>query len=139
MKKLAIVIVVLLLSNPVYAEYKFAENWTWKDTAYQGIFLSLLGVDYAQTKTMAKRGWVMDGKQYYETCPTLPRHPSTSDVDLHFGVAALVHTIIAAALPPEAKVFGLKVNPRRIWQSIWIATEAGYVGYNYSVGVRIEF
>jgi hypothetical protein len=134
-----IALAIFLFCTPAHAEYKFADSWTWKDTAYQATFLTLLGVDYGQTRTMAKNNWILDGRLHYESCPVLPRHPSTSEVDLYFGLSALAHTIIALALPPEAKIFDFKINPRRIWQSVWIATEAGYVGYNYSVGVRIEF
>jgi len=124
---------------PAYAEYKFADNWTWKDTTYQGVFLATLGGDYAQTHTQAKNNWYIDGKRYHETNPFLPKHPSIKDVDIHYAGCAVVHTLIALALPPEAKVFDFKINPRRIWQMVWIGIEAGYVVNNYSVGVRIEF
>ncbi|MFA5340251.1 MAG: hypothetical protein WC332_00595 [Clostridia bacterium] len=137
MKKL-IVALILLLAVPVQADYKFAENWTWKDTAYEGVFLTIIGVDYLQTRTQAKNNWYIDGHQYRESCPLMPEHPNTNEVDTHFAICAIGHTVIALALPPEAKIFDHKVNPRRIWQMIWIGVEAGYAVNNYSVGVRIE-
>lgn len=138
MKKLLIVLVVLMFSVNVYA-YEFAEKWTWKDTAYQGVFFTTIGIDYLQTRTLAKNNWYVGGKQYHETCPLLSKHPSVRDVDIHFGICVLGHTVIALALPPEARFFDYKINPRRIWQMVWIGVEAGYDVYNYSIGVSIEF
>jgi hypothetical protein len=59
-----------------------------------------------------------------------------------FGTVA--HTFIALALPPEMKwngedvtIFKIKVNPRRIWQCIFIGGETGVIGNNFIVGIKI--
>ena len=139
MKKIILAIILcVVFSSPSYA-YRFADKWSWSDTAYQGVFLTLLGVDYFQTRTMAKNDWVLDGKHCREANPILGEFPSTKEVDVYFAGCALGHTLISAALPPKGKIFRFKINPRRIWQGVWIGVEAGVVGYNYSGGVRIEF
>lgn len=139
MKKLIIIIFLcFIFSSPCYA-YRFADKWSWSDTAYQGVFLVLLAADWAQTRTLADHNWFFDGKHYYETNPLLGKFPTPQELDLYNAGCALGHTLVSLALPPEAKVLGYKINPRRIWQGVWIGIEAGYVGWNYSLGVRIEF
>lgn len=134
-----VTIIMLFAMQSFSYGYEFAEKWSKKDTAYQGVFLALLAVDYAQTHTMAKNDWWLNGELLHESCPILPSRPSVKEVDLYFAGCAVGHTIVSLALPSEAKVLGYKINPRRIWQGIWIGIESGYVGWNYSLGVRIEF
>jgi hypothetical protein len=139
MKKIIIAIILcVVFSSPCYA-YRFADKWNKKDTAYQGVFLAITAVDWAQTHWMAKHNWAWDGKQHYEVCPFLSRYPTVREVDTLLPLGMITHTIIALALPPEATVLRYKINPRRIWQCIFIGIEAGAVVNNYSLGVRIEF
>ena len=144
MKKIIIAIILcVVLSSPCYA-YRFMDSWSRADTALQGVFLGLLAVDYFQTRTMAKNDWMLDGKQYSEINPIMGSHPSTGSVDAYFAISAVGHTIIAMALPPNYSFHWfdgeeLNIPARRLWQFLWIGVEAGYVGWNYSVGVRIEF
>jgi hypothetical protein len=137
--QLILIICLLLLAYPAQAEYRFAQNWTWTDTAYQATAVSLMSVDWAQTRWMAKQNWQWDGKNHEETNPLLGRHPSTKDVDTYFPVVIIVHTIIAMALPDKAKVFKYEINPRRIWQCVWIGAEGYQDVSNFSAGVRMEF
>lgn len=133
-----IVICVMLFSVNAYG-WEFAENWTKKDTAYQGAFLAVTAVDMAQTRWAAIQGWIWHGHKHKETCPVLSEQPTISEVDAYFPAVMVAHTLIALALPSEAKIFDFKINPRRIWQCVWIGIETGYAINNYSVGVRIEF
>jgi hypothetical protein len=123
------------------AEYKFADNWTWQDTAWQGAFVAVAAGDWLQTRYIAKHP-----DEYYETNKALGKHPSTSEVDAYFAGCVLGHTLISLALPPKltwngeiVTVFDVPVNPRRIWQGIWIGVEAGYVIHNASIGVKFNW
>ena len=140
MKKLAIIIAVLLLSNPVYAEYKFAENWSKTDTFLELVNQGLFIIDWGQTRHMARMEWNWDGKYYNEMCPFLSKRPSTTEVDTMIPMGMAAHLLISLALPPDYKVFGVNIHPRRTWQLMWIGIEAGAIGNNFSgAGVRIEF
>lgn len=134
MKNLIIVLVCLLVPQIGFAEYKFAEKWTWQDTAWQSAFLVLLAADWSQTKYISKHP-----EDYKELNPLLSKHPSGSEVDTYFAACALGHTLVSLALPPKAEVFGYKINPRRIWQGVWIGIEAGVVTYNASIGIQFGF
>jgi len=136
--KYLIVVAVMMIAVNVNA-YEFAENWTVKDTAYQVTFLTATTADWATTHWGAKNNWVWHGHKHRETCPFLSDHPTAGEVDAYFPAVMVLHTLIALALPPEAKVFDFKINPRRIWQCVWIVTEVGYVGNNIGAGMRIEF
>jgi hypothetical protein len=138
MKKMFLVIILLLVTaNVAHADYKFADKWSWKDTGIEGVFMATLALDWASTRSMASKNWIEDGKQYQETCPFLPKRPTTDDVDKYFLVAAGGHALIALALPPKATIFGCEINPRLIWQCVWIGIEIEANVYNYSAGVRI--
>ncbi len=139
MKKLFLILTILLFACPAYAEYKFADNWTWKDTAYQTTAATLMTVDWAQTHWMSKNDYYWDSKQHEEMNPVLGKRPSLDKVDGYFAVCILAHTLIALALPDKAKIFGYEINPRRIWQGAFIVVESGAVLNNAIGGVRIEF
>ena len=109
------------LTSPV-----FGSDWTKADTAWQLGYLALHVADWGQTRNIVKR----EGEGYYETNPILGRSPSLRRVDTHFAVTALAHTAISYALPPDW---------RRRWQMVTIGIEAGYVGYNYSIGLKMDF
>lgn len=104
----------------------FASDWTTEDTWWQAAYLALHVADWGQTRDIVKR----EGEGYYETNPILGRHPSLKRVDTYFTVTALAHTAISYALPAAW---------RRGWQHVTIGVEAGYVSYNYSIGLNINF
>jgi len=104
----------------------FASDWTTEDTAWQAAYMVLHVADWGQTRDIARR----EDEGYYETNPILGRHPSLKRVDTHFAVTALAHTAISYALPPDW---------RRRWQMVTIGVEAGFVSYNYSIGLKINF
>jgi hypothetical protein len=137
--KLAVILFLLLFAYPAQAEYKFADNWTTKDSIYQTAAVTLMGADWAQTHWMAKQNWQWNGKNHEEINFFLGKHPSTKDVDTYFPVVIIAHTIIAMALPDKAKVFKHEINPRRIWQCVWMGLEGYQDVSNFSAGARMEF
>lgn len=88
--------------------------------------------DWGQTRNIVHRADT--GCAGDPTCiernPFLGRNPSIRRVDTYFAVTALAHTAISYALPPDW---------RRGWQHITIGLEAGVVGYNYSIGLKMDF
>ena len=134
--KLTIVmtIIILLYTMNANAEYKFAENWNKTDTAWQMGFTTLCIADWLQTRYISTHP-----NDYRETNKVLGEHPSLNEVDSYFVSVLAAHAIVAAALPPEAEVFDYKINPRRIWQGVWIGVEGGYVIHNISIGIKFEY
>lgn len=125
MRKL-IVILAIILFLPISAHaYKFAENWTKTDTAYQGVVITALAVDMAQTLYISN-----NPNEYYEMNPLLGKHPSNDKVIGYFLSGMVAHTIGAMALPPTY---------RRIWQCVFIGVEGLVIGHNYSIGVGTHF
>jgi len=128
-----------MFSSPVNA-WEFGEKWTKTDTAYQLSYLAITTVDWAQTRWMTRQDWQWDGNNYKEMNPLfLDDHPHEDAVTWLIPAGMILHTVVALALPPEAKICGFKLNPRRIWQVIFICGEIGAVVNNATAGVKIEF
>lgn len=124
MKKLIVILAILCLPLSAHA-YKFADNWTKTDTAYQGVVITALAVDMGQTLYISK-----NPNKYYEMNPLLGKHPSQDKVIGYFLGGMIAHTAFAMALPPTY---------RRIWQYVFIGIEGLVIGRNYSIGVGIDF
>ena len=118
-RSISIAIIILLFSMPACAD-----EWTKKDTAFQASLLVLKGIDWLQTKEIARN------PHYYEVNPILGKYPSQNRVDLYFACSAIGHTVVAYYLPS---------NYRRIWQCIFIGIQVGCIGHNVNAGVRIKF
>jgi len=116
---LSITILILLFSMPAWGD-----EWTKKDTAWQATTLFIMGVDWLQTKEIARN------PEYTETNILLGKYPSQNEVDAYYLGCAVVHSAIAYYLPKKY---------RRYWQYVFIAVEVGCVGHNVNVGVRIKF
>lgn len=138
-------LILCMVTLDASAEYKFAENWTWKDTAYQAAFLTLAAADWRQTHWMACRDWKWDGKYYHEVNPFLGDFPDSGRVDKLVPLGILAHTLIAMAIPPRSvteeqeKNGAININFRRIWQLLFIGVEGAAVYNNYQTGVQFEF
>ena len=130
MRKIILILILLFISSPVHAEYKFAENWTKTDTAYQATFLMVTAVDWMQTRWMVKQDWQWGEGYHREMNPILGSHPSMKKVDTLIPLGMVAHTLVSMALPPDY---------RRIWQVLWIGVEGYCVTTNYSAGVHLEF
>jgi hypothetical protein len=131
-------LIILMFSSPVNA-WEFGEKWTKTDTAYQLSYLAITTVDWAQTRWMTRQDWQWDGNNYKEMNPLFLDNKPHTDATWLIPVGMAIHTGIAMALPPEAKICGFKLNPRRIWQVIFICGEIGAVVNNATAGVKIEF
>lgn len=97
----------------------------------QAGYLVLHVADWGQTRNIVHRADT--GCDGAPTCiernPILGRNPSIKRVDSYFLFTAVAHTAISYALPPAW---------RRGWQYVTIGVEAGVVGYNYSIGLKID-
>jgi hypothetical protein len=100
-------------------------NWTTHDTYREAAALSLLAVDYGQTRTIAK-----NPDQWYEQNPILGEHPSVAEVNRYFALAAIGHVAASATLPPKW---------RKVWQYVTIGVEAAAVGHNISLGIGVSW
>lgn len=138
MRKLVLALLVVMMCG-CGAIKNNVKSWNRYDTAYQATYLALTAVDWAQTHWMAKNDWNWDDKEWKEFCPFLGTKPHQDKVDIMIPAGMILHTGIALALPPKYKVLGFEINPRRIWQMLWIGIEAAAVGNNIGVGARIEF
>ena len=138
------ILILLLIPTLANAEYKFAENWSKADTAWECTFLAVAAVDWAQTHWAAKHDFYWDGHQHDETNIFLGSRPSTGKVDTLIPLGMLAHVAIAMALPSKFEVYDsnigtVNINFRRIWQCTWIVGEVTAVGINYSAGIRLEW
>ena len=125
MRKLIVILMIILLLPLTVHAYKFAENWTKADTAYQGVVITALAVDMAQTLYISE-----NPNEYSEMNPLLGKHPSQDKVIGYFLGGMIAHTAVAMALPPTY---------RRIWQYVFIGVETLVIGRNYSIGVGTDF
>ena len=100
-------------------------GWSREDTYRQAGVVTLSGIDWMQTRKIAK-----NPDDYYERNPLLGSHPSTEKVDAYFAASIAAHTVVSAALPPEY---------RKWWQYVSIGVEAGVVASNFSIGLGVGF
>jgi hypothetical protein len=100
-------------------------GWSTEDSYRQAGVIALSGVDWMQTRKIAK-----NPDKYYEKNPLLGEHPSTEKVDVYFAASIAANTAIAMALPPEY---------RKWFQYVSIGVEAGVVANNFSIGLGVGF
>jgi hypothetical protein len=131
--------VLLLVCLFLLSSFGESRAWDRTDTAYQAAFVSLALVDWGQTRWMAGQEWTWDGQLHYELNPLMSRHPSKREVDFLVPLGIVTHTAIAVLLPNKWRVFDYELNPRRIWQVLFIGIETCAVGNNVLAGTRVEF
>jgi hypothetical protein len=100
-------------------------GWSTEDSYRQTGFVALMGVDWMQTRKIAK-----NPEDYHEHNPLIGSHPSTEKVDVYFPVCIAAHTAVAMVLPSEY---------RKWWQYVFIGIEAGAVANNLSIGLGVGF
>ena len=100
-------------------------GWSTEDSYRQVGVVALSGVDWMQTRKIAK-----NPDEYHENNPILGEHPSTEKVDVYFAASIAAHTAVAMALPPEY---------RKWFQYISIGVQAGVVASNFSIGLGVGF
>jgi uncharacterized protein YceK len=138
-KKLVIIALVIMMTSGCSSIKNNVKLWDRHDTAYQATYLTLTTIDWAQTRWMTRQDWQWDGNNYKELNPLFLDNKPHTDATWLIPVGMALHTGIAMALPRESKICGLKLNPRRIWQLLFISGEIGATINNYSAGVKIEF
>jgi uncharacterized protein YceK len=138
-KKVAIAALVVAVIGGCSSVKSNVKSWDRHDTAYQATYLALTTVDWAQTRWMTRQDWQWDGNNYKELNPLFLDNKPHTDATWLIPLGMALHTGIAMSLPGKAKICGLKLNPRRIWQIIFIGGEIGATINNYSAGVKIEF
>lgn len=102
-----------------------ADPWSADDKQRLAIYMTLLTIDYGQTRYIAAHP-----DEFYETNPLLGRHPTKDEVDRYFVASALVHTAVAHFLPADN---------RQLFQRFFIGYQAAFVGHNYSIGIKVDF
>jgi hypothetical protein len=115
------IILVLILAQPVQA----ADKWTTQDYTLEASFMVFHFIDWRQTRYIAK-----NPGDYNELNPILGSHPETWEVDAWFVGTALIHPIVTHLLPKKY---------RTIWQGITIGASAATVGWNFQMGIRMDF
>jgi len=113
----AIAILLLCASTSALA-------WSEADTKRELAYLTLHTIDWSQTLDIA------ESDEFFERNQVLGSHPDRGEVHRYFVLTGLTHYGISRALPP---------NYRKWWQRITIATRAGYVAHNISIGVEFRF
>jgi hypothetical protein len=109
------------------------KSWDRYDTARQLVVSGTLLTDWSLTDYTARHP-----ESREEINPILGKHPSPGSVAVYFIGCGTIHTIVSALLPQKikddkgnpAKIFGIKVNPRALWQYFWIGTEGVFIGYS---------
>lgn len=142
-KVIFLLLLMFLSAAPAHAEYRFAEGWTWKDTALEATFITLAVIDWGQTRWMSERNYKWDGQQHYEGNPFLGSQPSTRKVDFLVPAGIVLHGLFSMALPNKYHIKAgdeeYDIYPRRVWQYFWIGIEGVTVITTASLGARMEF
>jgi hypothetical protein len=137
MKLIPIILVLFISCTPIQNNIR---SWSKTDTAYQIGVVAITTADWAQTHWMAKNDWTWEGREYKEICPMyFNSKPHQDAIDILFPAGILFHTAIAFILPPKAKVFDYEINPRMIWQVLFIGMETCAVTDNAIHGAGIGF
>ena len=101
-----------------------AAEWTAKQKDLELSYQILHFVDWQQTRYIARHP-----EDYYEINPILGKHPDKQTVDIYFAASALAHIGISALLPDEFRDY---------WQMVTLGVKATLVGWNFSIGIRME-
>jgi hypothetical protein len=113
---------VLILMFPASL---IAGDWTRADTITEGSYLALHCMDWMQTLQ------IRDPNQpFHELNPIFGSKPSRARVNTLFFTGAIGHVLISSNLSPRW---------RHTFQAVTIGMEAGCVGNNYLIGVRVKF
>ena len=104
-----------------------SQNWSNEDTQRQLAYFLLHGIDWGQTKTIAR-----NPDKYYERNPILGRHPSAGAVDKYFALTGLGHAGLSLLLSDPTY--------RKWFQNLTIGLEAGVTGNNkFNLGIGTDF
>lgn len=110
----------LFISTPA-----FADDWSKADTQREVAYQMFLGVDWAQTRYVAR-----NPDKFIERNPILGDHPSVDKVDAHFVLSGLAHYGISRALDEKW---------RKRFQYVTVAFQGAVVARSVHIGVGIRF
>jgi hypothetical protein len=112
-----------------------AADWSWSkaDTAREIAGLALTVVDWGQTNDIVTRA------DRLELNPILGPRPTRKEVRRYFTAVLILHPIISALLPSQAKVWGFNLKPRAAWQYIYIGVEATATVSNWHSGLQVRY
>lgn len=130
MKK--VLFLLLFLFSPLIANA--GEKWSNSDIALESTWQILHILDWRQTIQIAR-----NPDRYWERNPLLGEHPSEQKVNLYFLVGAVLHPIVTEVLPNKYNLWGIKLRPRIIWESVSIGMSGGCVLNNFSIGLGVKF
>jgi len=102
-------------------------KWSDDDKQREALALGLLGVDWAQTRHMARN---FENTGQHEQNPILGRKPDTDKIDAYFGVVGLTQLYLADKLSDDW---------RRKFQEGLIALELGAAANNARLGIKTRF
>jgi len=100
-----------------------AGDWSRSDSAREAVVMGALYVDWAQTREIQAHP-----ERWEEMNGMIGHQPG--QVNRYFLASALCHAGIAYLLPERE---------RKVWQYVTIGLEAGCIGNNYSISVRVSF
>jgi hypothetical protein len=126
-KMITVVLFLLVLSCPRVShgeEWWGGSEWTAADVARQITVQTLLAVDWSQTITTSRDPGLT------EVNPILGEYPSSGRVDKYFAAWMVAHPLISHILP---------ATMRRHWQHAALVVQAGAVGNNINLGIRMNF
>jgi hypothetical protein len=126
-KMITVALFLLVLSCPRAScgeEWWGGSEWTAADVARQVAVQTLLAVDWSQTITTSRDPGLT------EVNPILGEYPSSGRVDKYFAAWMVAHPLISHILP---------ATMRRHWQHAALVVQAGAVGNNINLGIRMNF
>ena len=118
MKKVFVISMLLIVTGCGYFD-----KWTREDKILQCTQLIVQGLDWQQTKEIARND------DFYETNPMIGEYPTQWEVDRYFLISASTGMLVSHVLPQEY---------RKYWQMFWIGSSSSSVFHNYNVGIRIK-
>ena len=126
------IILALIVLSFVSVNAGAADAWSKSDVTREIAYLALHVADWGQTRNIVLRSDTgCDGDSTcIERNPLLGRNPSIKRVDTYFAFTAVAHAVVGYYLPP---------NWRSGWQMVTIGMEAGIVGHNFSIGLKMDF
>lgn len=133
----SLIAILCLTTASAFAEEQksteFFTDFTYEDWCRQGLETVLWIIDWNQTLQ------IKNHQNMHETNVFLGKHPSDGEINAYMGTMIVSHALIAWALPTHLEVLGIELNPRSVWQYVFISTEALTVVKNYSIGLKFSF
>lgn len=125
MGKLLVAAAILCCTVPLAR----ADEWTTSDTAFEGVFLTLIAADYLQTRQIIACGRVPECGQR-ESNPIMGHDGSRVPAEVYFAAIGAAH------------VAAVRLTPRRyrpILHLVSISVQAAAVTKNWAAGYAVEF